>query len=48
VLQPVWLRLHIMLTVRRYGIPILKVFAEPLLNAIAASSSHYAHACELL
>ena len=37
-----------MLTLRRYEIPVLKVFAEPLLNAVAASSSHYAHACQLL
>ena len=42
------LRLQTMLTLRRYEIPVLKVFAEPLLNAVAASSSHYAHACQLL
>jgi hypothetical protein len=44
----VCLRLQTMLTLRRYEIPVLKVFAEPLLNAVAASSSHYAHACQLL
>ena len=31
-----------------YEIPVLKVFTEPLLNAVPASSPHYPRACELL
>jgi uridine kinase len=31
-----------------YEIPVLKVFTEPLLNAVPSSSPHFARACELL
>jgi hypothetical protein len=31
-----------------YEIPVLKVFLEPLLNAVPSTSPHFPRACELL
>ena len=54
IFQGLWIFPHqnttdyVMNSCMEYEIPVLKVFTEPLLNAVPSSSVHYERACELL